>query len=371
MNLLIYAVLMTLLSSLPLHAQNQAITEDFENGIPSTWVQDPVTGVTPWSVSASGLSAVTAYSGQNYLSLYSPTAQGATKIIIPSLVLSNYSAPVFSFYLMQQTSGADSNYLRDTLRVYTRPSSATVWSLSQTFSTPTSNWERKEISLLGLISDTIDIAFEYVYGGGLGLGIDYLRVGDSLMCYTPNPLGAYRISSNSAALMWEAYEGALSYSLKVSTTPIDPITMSGDILDLTTTQKPYTVTGLTPSTSYFYYVKADCGDGDVSPWSNAGQFTTLCTPKSLPYSQDFDSNNDFYTCWTRVVIPVGDWSTATNDPNNNIPTTTTDNSHSGTTCIKMPYTYSLGGAGKFWTTNSYVVSPELNTNNLSQHQLSF
>lgn len=373
MNLLIYAVLMTLLSSLPLHAQNQAITEDFENGIPSTWVQDPVTGVTPWSVSASGLSAVTAYSGQNYLSLYSPTAQGATKIIIPSLVLSNYSAPVFSFYLMQQTSGADSNYLRDTLRVYTRPSSATVWSLSQTFSTPTSNWERKEISLLGLISDTIDIAFEYVYGGGLGLGIDYLRVGDSLMCYTPNPLGAYRISSNSAALMWEAYEGALSYSLKVSTTPIDPITMSGDILDLTNIQRPYTLTGLTSSTSYFYYVKADCGDGDVSPWSNAGQFTTLCTPKSLPYSQNFDSNDDFYTCWTREVIPIGNyWSTNTTlDLNNFIPTTTTDNSHSGTTSIKISGVYGNNSATGTYTFSSYIASPELNTNNLSQHQISF
>ena len=38
---------------------------------------------------------------------------------------------------------------------------------------------------------------------------------------------------------------------------------------------PYTITGLTGSTSYDIYIQADCGAGDVSPWVGPVSITTL------------------------------------------------------------------------------------------------
>jgi hypothetical protein len=42
-----------------------------------------------------------------------------------------------------------------------------------------------------------------------------------------------------------------------------------------------TLTGLTPNTAYSVYYRANCGAGDVSPWSVAANFTTQCAPISL------------------------------------------------------------------------------------------
>src|SRR5690606_22196636 len=35
------------------------------------------------------------------------------------------------------------------------------------------------------------------------------------------------------------------------------------------------VTGLSPATTYSFYVRSNCGDGDFSVWTSAGTFNTL------------------------------------------------------------------------------------------------
>jgi hypothetical protein len=43
----------------------------------------------------------------------------------------------------------------------------------------------------------------------------------------------------------------------------------------------YTLTGLTPNSTYAIYYRANCGNGDVSPWSVATNGTTICNPITL------------------------------------------------------------------------------------------
>ena len=43
----------------------------------------------------------------------------------------------------------------------------------------------------------------------------------------------------------------------------------------------FNLTGLTPNTAYSVYYRANCGVGDVSPWSVASAATTLCAPITL------------------------------------------------------------------------------------------
>ena len=50
-----------------------------------------------------------------------------------------------------------------------------------------------------------------------------------------------------------------------------------------------TLTGLTPNTPYYVYVRSDCGAGDLSGWSAQATFTTRCNGRAIPYNENFDS----------------------------------------------------------------------------------
>jgi len=53
---------------------------------------------------------------------------------------------------------------------------------------------------------------------------------------------------------------------------------------------PYNVSPLTPGTSFEYYVRADCGGGDLSGWTGPFAFSTPQIPVTVyPYLQDWES----------------------------------------------------------------------------------
>lgn len=72
------------------------------------------------------------------------------------------------------------------------------------------------------------------------------------------------------------------------------------------------VTGLTASTTYSVYVRANCGGAaGFSPWNGPITFTTLCPPiTTLPWNDGFESvttiGNNFPACWRKIN---GDWGT--------------------------------------------------------------
>ncbi|HNX21694.1 MAG TPA: fibronectin type III domain-containing protein, partial [Bacteroidales bacterium] len=54
------------------------------------------------------------------------------------------------------------------------------------------------------------------------------------------------------------------------------------------TTNPYTLTGLTPNTTYQFYVQSNCS-GNYSAYSNAVTLTTGLIPINLPYTNDFEN----------------------------------------------------------------------------------
>ncbi len=89
-------------------------------------------------------------------------------------------------------------------------------------------------------------------------------------CPQQENLMASNITQDAADISWEAY-GMTEWSIKVSTTSIDPATEDGDVLsNETITDNPYSLTGLTPETNYYVYVQASCG----SDWSSEYVFQT-------------------------------------------------------------------------------------------------
>ncbi|MFB0903601.1 MAG: choice-of-anchor J domain-containing protein, partial [Nonlabens sp.] len=55
-----------------------------------------------------------------------------------------------------------------------------------------------------------------------------------------------------------------------------------------TSTNPETATGLTPQTTYDYFVRANCGIDGFSSWAGPYTFTTLCDAVVAPYSEDFE-----------------------------------------------------------------------------------
>lgn len=356
-----------------LAAQLSVLTEDFESGMPTGWSIDPVSVATPWTVSSSGLTGVVAYGGTNYVSLYTTDQQASTKLVLPMQDLSSLTNPEVTFFLVQKARGQNTGYARDTLKLYVRTSTTASWTLVQTFSSELTSWNKQSVDVSSFGSGNMQFAFEYCYGAGLGIGIDNLRIGDASVCTTPRNLKALTVTSSSADLMWEAYETAFQFGLKVSTTPLAvPGSQTANVLDQTVSYSPYTLTGLTPQTTYYFYVSADCGNGDESQWSTAGQFTTLCAPVTLPYSQDFENTGDFATCWSKYFDAAGDWSTAASVTTYGPQTGTTrkNGSYSGRL---YPYYYTYTGTSTSETrwVRSWMASPEISTTDITNKQVTF
>ena len=133
------------------------------------------------------------------------------------------------------------------------------------------------------------------------------------MCAYPNTPTVTDLSYNSVSLSWNA-TGADTYSLKVFEgtsiqTDIDTTTVAFEIVDtdLTTTS----FTGLQSQKDYVAVVQSNCGVSGVSKWSDAVSFKTLCAPKTLPYTEGFETSNTEFDCWTKVTADGGSYSIGT------------------------------------------------------------
>ena len=78
----------------------------------------------------------------------------------------------------------------------------------------------------------------------------------------------------------------------------------------------FTVSNLSPSTTYKVYVRTICGASLNSNWALLGSFTTVCGPQTVPTFQGFEftatSSTTPPTCWTtEIVSGFSNWSFAT------------------------------------------------------------
>jgi hypothetical protein len=107
-------------------------------------------------------------------------------------------------------------------------------------------------------------------------GVD-LAVTCILPCEVPSALTSSSVTSNSATISWTAPASAPSdgYDYYLSTSATDPT--SGTAATNVTGAGVLTagLTSLTSGTTYYYWVRSNCGSGDLSDWTSSSSFTTL------------------------------------------------------------------------------------------------
>lgn len=114
-------------------------------------------------------------------------------------------------------------------------------------------------------------------------------------CPAPHTFMASNITNNSATLIW--INSAITH-LKYDIIPFDPNTQGILISNAT---NPYYATGLVPNSTYYFYLKADCG-GLTSNWAGPFTFNTLCNPVSaFPIIVGFNTAVP-PACWTENII---------------------------------------------------------------------
>ncbi len=120
-------------------------------------------------------------------------------------------------------------------------------------------------------------------------------------CIAPTNLVASNITTTSATVSWttSVTNPAFGYEYYISTSsitplPTDPAT-AGEAPGVTSTS----LTGLTPATNYYVWVRSICSATDTSGWSSVVNFPTLCNPVT-DFTENFDATLNLPVCWAKV-----------------------------------------------------------------------
>lgn len=104
-------------------------------------------------------------------------------------------------------------------------------------------------------------------------------------CPRPNHLEFVEASPNSISVEWNNRSSAMLFEVAYTNTSNN--TSASSFVSITNA----TISGLSPATAYQLKVRAICGEGDTSDWSEPIVAFTECMPISLetPYVQDFEA----------------------------------------------------------------------------------
>lgn len=108
-------------------------------------------------------------------------------------------------------------------------------------------------------------------------------------CIVPTNLAVSNVTADGADLKWTS--DATSFEIELNDGS-NVVVIDG------VTETRYMLLDLEPATIYNVRVRANCGGGDYSQWTNPVAFVTDCGgAKDLPYSYGFEDIGEYYACW--------------------------------------------------------------------------
>lgn len=155
------------------------------------------------------------------------------------------------------------------------------------------------------VAFTQETSDEYVVFKGIfndAQSIDDIRIDNIVWepitnCDKPSELGIEATTTETATLSWLDNAGASLWDIEIVETGEEPTGLPTNSL----VSNPYTVTGLDPSTTYEYYVRAHCTEGGISSYTGPFSFTTRCLPIEGSFFESFDYDYKYPDCWSKIT----------------------------------------------------------------------
>lgn len=259
---------------------------------------------------------LTGYSGVVMIGFYgeSTVSNADNDLMVNNVVIDLIPACSAPTNLLADNIGINQAFLD-----WTDNATATQWDIEWgpagfVFGTGTriSATDMKPYKLLGLTQGT-DYGF-YVRalcpGGGYSSWSGPQTFTTQVSCPAPTQLSASNIQPTSAELDWRESGSATEWEIQWG---LAGFTLGTGTIVSGITVKPYTLSGLTSSTNYGFYVRSVCAPGDASLWVGPVTFTTPCEAVSLPFAEDF-SGATIPACWSQsFAAPLSSnrWSIST------------------------------------------------------------
>lgn len=194
----------------------------------------------------------------------------------------------------------------DSVEVLVSSTGTTNWTVLSTFNAsnvPSNTGTVNIIDLDAYSGQTVRFAYRVVEGTTNGssdfeFSVDNFQIRLTPSCIEPLGLVSASITSTGASISWDATSPvpSVGYEYFVSTTNTLPTTAG-----TATTNTFAVLTGLAPATTYYIFVRANCGSGALSPWSTSINFTTACASVTS-FVQNFDAVTlpAFPICWAKL-----------------------------------------------------------------------
>jgi hypothetical protein len=208
------------------------------------------------------------------------------------------------------------------------------------------------------------IAFKYVTGSNWYWFVDDVVVEILAPCSTPSNLNVLSTTSNSVTVGWNG-NSQLLYNLYYKTASDTGWTV---FQNLAYDTAGLSITGLSPATTYTWYVAALCEDGSEVNSLTTTTFTTDCATFVAPFIENFNAAAALPPCWSRYNGAASDiFAGSSLTPAN--PTMTT----SGWACNNPHIFGNYHLAANIHGTNCYrwVVTPPIDLSALTTPTLTF
>ena len=277
-------------------------------------------------------SATYAASGSNSLHFYtySTSAYDDQTAVLPQIDITSY--PINNLQLTMDVRASSTSYpFVLVVGVMTNPSDTSTFVAVDTIAWQTTAYTTFEVPLSHYAGTGSYIAVKapkpasgYNYGY-----VDNVVVNLLPSCPIPRHLTAYNATTTSIDLSWDEMGTATSWDIEYGPMGFTPGTGTVEVANT----NPYTITGLSHSSGYDFYVRANCGGGDVSSYTHKITEATACAPyTTLPYMENFDAYPS-NTSGTASHLPYC-WSNVS---------TSTSSSYTGYPIIYTSATYAASG----------------------------
>ena len=207
----------------------------------------------------------------------------------PAIDLSTISYPELSLWYHMYGANIDKLEIQAKDANSSTPFATLMTITGQQQTSSSANWENATVSLSQFAGDTVYVRLRAhrvanSFNGNM-IAIDDFSIVQGSSCPKPINFTATNIGVVDVDLSWTGTTGG-SYEIKHGSVGFDP-DITGTSTSAASTSK--TVTGLTQSTSYDFYVRQFCTTNDTSNWAGPITLTTNCLA-TAPYTQNFDGS---------------------------------------------------------------------------------